>query len=254
MIGNLKKYIDKASFMEHIDAKLRQNEPMIIDSFVSNKCNLKCRHCYFGDARPISESVSLARWRSFLDEAIGMGMKHFHFSGKESFLDNRIFDILNLLAEYKEDRKIFYGVVSNGMSMDIQGYDEVLATNISYLEISLEGSGKYNDLIRGENGYNTVYELIENVEHRDKINITSTIFDDNGADLLSMLLAYWKLGVDKFNFAPIMYYSPFEMKPLKSLSCESLLGFVSLCLDFMNNDNSPDAIDIRICMTKAMCF
>lgn len=51
MIGNLKKYIDKASFMEHIDAKLRQNEPMIIDSFVSNKCNLKCRHCYFGDAR-----------------------------------------------------------------------------------------------------------------------------------------------------------------------------------------------------------
>lgn len=196
--------------MEHIDAKLRQNEPMIIDSFVSNKCNLKCRHCYFGDARPISESVSLARWRSFLDEAIGMGMKHFHFSGKESFWDNRIFDILNLLAEYKEDRKIFYGVVSNGMSMDIQGYDEVLATNISYLEISLEGSGKYNDLIRGENGYNTVYELIENVEHRDKINITSTIFDDNGADLLSMLLAYWKLGVDKFNFAPIMYYSPLK--------------------------------------------
>lgn len=52
MIGNLKKYIDKASFMEHIDAKLQQNEPMIIDSFVSNKCNLKCRHCYFGDARP----------------------------------------------------------------------------------------------------------------------------------------------------------------------------------------------------------
>ena len=51
MIGNLKKYIDKASFMEHIDAKLRQNEPMIIDSFVSNKCNLKCRHCYFGRYR-----------------------------------------------------------------------------------------------------------------------------------------------------------------------------------------------------------
>ena len=40
MIGNLKKYIDKASFMEHIDAKLRQNEPMIIDSFVSNKFHL----------------------------------------------------------------------------------------------------------------------------------------------------------------------------------------------------------------------
>ena len=49
------------------------------------------------------------------------GYETFSFSGKESFWDNRIFDILNLLAEYKEDRKIFYGVVSNGMSMDIQG-------------------------------------------------------------------------------------------------------------------------------------
>jgi len=85
MIGNLKKYIDKASFMEHVDARLRQNEPMIIDSFVSNKCNLKCKHCYFGDVRPISEPVSLARWRSFLYEAIEIGIKHFHFSGKESF-------------------------------------------------------------------------------------------------------------------------------------------------------------------------
>ena len=110
MIGNLKKYIDKVSFMDHIDAKLRQNEPMIIDSFVSNKCNLKCRHCYFGDARPISESVSLARWRSFLDEAIGMGMKHFHFSGKESFLDNRIFDILNLKRNHGNLRYFPAGV------------------------------------------------------------------------------------------------------------------------------------------------
>lgn len=254
MIGNLKKYIDKASFMEHIDARLRQNERMIIDSFVSNKCNLKCKHCYFGDARPISEPVSLTRWRSFLYEAMGTGMKHFHFSGKESFLDNRIFPLLDILSKSKEDKKIFYGIVSNGMSMDIQGYDEVLATNISYLEISLEGSQKYNDFIRGDNGYNKVYDLIENVGNKNKINITSTIFGDNGVDLLSMLLAFWKLGINKFNFAPVMYYSPFEMKPLKTLSCKSLLDFVSLCLDFINNDNSSDDIDIRICMTKEMAY
>ncbi|MCD7926359.1 MAG: radical SAM protein [Bacteroides sp.] len=240
--------------MEHVDARLRQNEPMIIDSFVSNKCNLKCKHCYFGDVRPISEPVSLARWRSFLYEAIEIGIKHFHFSGKESFLDNRIFELLEVLSKNKEDKKIFYGIVSNGMSMNIQGYDEVLGTNISYLEISLEGSRKYNDLIRGENGYDRVYELIENVGNRNKINITSTLFDDNGADLLSMLLAFWELGINKFNFAPVMYYSPLEMKSQKSLSCESLLDFVSLCFDFINNDSSPDCVDIRICMTKEMAY
>ena len=52
-----------------------------------------------------------------------------------------------------------------------------------------------------------------------------------------------------------MYYSPFEMKPLKSLSCEILAWFCfALYLIFMNNDNSSDAIDIRICMTKAMAY
>ena len=50
---------------------------------------------------------------------------------------------------------------------------------------------------KGENGYNTVYELIENVEHRDKINITSTIFDDNGADLLSKRLQLAGIVVEK---------------------------------------------------------
>lgn len=165
MIGNLKKYIDKVFFMEYIDVKLWQNEFMIIDLFVSNKCNLKCRYCYFGDVWFILELVFLVRWRSFFDEVIGMGMKYFYFLGKEFFLDNRIFDILNFLVEYKEDRRIFYGVVLNGMSMDIQGYDEVFVINILYFEISFEGFGKYNDLIRGENGYNMVYELIENVEY-----------------------------------------------------------------------------------------
>ena len=57
MIGNLKKYIDKASFMEHIDAKLRQNEPMIIDSFVSNKfwrCPVHIRAGFFGKMEKFS--------------------------------------------------------------------------------------------------------------------------------------------------------------------------------------------------------
>lgn len=254
MIRDLKKYIDKTSFLEHINARLQQNESMIIDSFISNKCNLKCKHCYFGNSQPVLEPIPLERWKSFLYEAMELNMKHFHFSGKESFLDNRIFEILDILSKNKEDKKIFYGVVSNGMSMDIQRYNEILATNISYLEISLEGSRKYNDLIRGENGYDTVCNLIENIGNRNKINITSTVFEDNGTDLLAMLFSFWELGINKFNFAPIMYYSPSEMKFRKSLSCKTLLDFVSLCLDFVNNDSSPDPINLRICMTKEMAY
>lgn len=69
-----------------------------------------------------------------------------------------------------------------------------------------------------------------------------------------MLFVYWKLGVDKFNFVFIMYYLLFEMKLLKSLLCEFLFGFVLFCFDFMNNDNSLDVIDIRICMMKVMVY
>lgn len=254
MIKKLKKYIDKSSFIEHVNVRMQQNESVIIDSFISNTCNLKCKHCYFGDTHPLSEAIPLKRWKSFLQEAIELNVKHFHFSGKESFLDNRIFEILDMLSKNKEDKKIFYGVVSNGRSMDSRGYDEILASNISYLEISLEGSGEYNDLIRGKNGYNIVYDLIENIGNRNKINITSTLFEDNGNDLLSMLLAFWKLGINKFNFAPIMYYVPFEIQASRSLSCKSLLDFVSICFDFINHDSTPDFIDIRICMTREMAY
>lgn len=254
MIRKLRKYIDKVPFMEHVDARLQKNECLIMDSFISNKCNLKCRHCYFGNTQPVSMPVPLERWKSFLCEAIKLKVKHFHFSGKESFLDNRIFDVLDMLSESKEDKQLFYGVVSNGMGMSIQRYDEILATNISYLEISLEGSREYNDLIRGEHGYDAVYKLLESVRNRDKINITSTLFEDNGADLLSMMLELWKLGINKFNFAPVMYYSPSKLKSQRSLSSKSLLDFVLLCLGFINGDSSSDCIDIRICMTKEMAY
>lgn len=254
MIENIKKYIDKASFIAHVNLRLQQNEHMIIDSFISNKCNLKCKHCYFGTSQSISEEIPLDVWIDIINEAIDLNIKHFHFSGKESFLDDRVFQVLDVLSRNGENRNLFYGIVSNGTSVDIEKYNEVLDTNISYLEISLEGSKKNNDMIRGEGVYDRVYNLIKNIKNKNKINITSTMFGDNNADLLSMITTLWKLGVNKFNFAPILYFSPFEIKAQKTLSCEKLFEFVLMCQDLIYNDNSSNPIDIRICMTKEMAY
>lgn len=253
MIKKLSKYIDKTSFIEHVNLRLQQNKYVVIDSFISNKCNLKCKHCYFGNSQSVSEAIPLDIWINIVNEAINLKIKHFHFSGKESFLDDRIFQILDILSRNKENKNLFYGVVSNGTSLDVKKYNELLNTNISYLEISLEGSKEYNDSIRGERGYDTIHDLIKNIENKNKINITSTIFEDNNIELLSMLSTFRELGINKFNFAPILYYSPLELRMQKSLSCEKILEFISNCLSLINNSNS-DPIDIRICMTKEMAY
>lgn len=254
MIRLLKEYIDTKAFVKSVNDRLLHNDCLIIDSFISNNCNLKCKHCYFGDINPVSDAVSFEIWENFITEAIDSSVRHFHFSGKEPFLDNRIFPILDLLSKNKDRNNLFYGTVSNGTSLDSKKCNEILETNISYFEVSVEGTKNYNDTIRGAGKYDIVYELISKIDHKDKINTTSTIFENNHSELISMMNAFRKIGVYKFNFAPILYYSSSQLAPYKTLSYQSILNFISKCQDYIDKDKDSKSIDIRICLTKQMAY
>jgi MoaA/NifB/PqqE/SkfB family radical SAM enzyme len=254
MLSKLKKYIDKELFVEHINNRLLSNNDFIVDSFISHKCNLKCNHCYFGDIQPFSEPVSLEKWEIVLKEAVNLGVKHFHFSGKESFLDDRIFPVLNFLSIEKDVNNLFYGVVSNGTSLSLGNYNEILSTNISYLEISIDGLKVFNDQIRGLGIYDKISKLIDGIEYKFKLNLTSTIFENNNVELISMIDFFRQKGINKFNFAPILYYSPSKLNPTKSLSYQSMLNFISKCFDYVDRNNDDESLNIRICTTKQIAY
>ena len=254
MMTRLSEYIDKSSFVCDISNKLDVYNTIIVDSFVSNQCNLHCKHCYFLDYQPISEPLTLDRWCTIISECIDLGIKHFHFSGKEPFCDKRIKQILSLLDSYSE-QDLFYGLVTNGSVANIDEVNKLLQSNLSYLEISVEGLRSYNDSIRGKGHFDKIDNLIRNLCDKTKVNLTSTIFENNINELRLLLEYFVDKGVTKFNFSPYIQFVSNKLIPVKEIETSTMLHFFKECLDFLSSISSTTrSVDIRLCLSPNQCF
>ena len=255
MLEKLSQYIDKETFVKNVLERVECNYGIIFDSFVSNKCNLHCSHCYFLDYRPTKAPLTLERWDQIIDECISCGIKHFHFSGKEPFCDERIFQLLSKLDLLQNEHNLFYGLVTNGTYIDSPKCNELLDTNISYLEISLEGSSYYNNSIRGHKHFKIVNNLINNIKNKHKINITSTVSNDNIESLILMLSYMIKVGVTKFNIAPLLFFKNNKLKSINDVDYKIMLDLITKCSNLLLDiKDHKEEIDIRICLSEKQAF
>lgn len=253
MLNKLKAYIDKDAFTENVLFQMKQYDKLVIDSFVSNTCNLSCSHCYFLDYKPIEKALTYEQWRRVLRNFAHYGVKHFHFSGKEPFCDNRVSKLLSMLD--KEFPTLYYGLVTNGTKADAQYINTLLETSLSYIEISIEGSSNFNKSIRGYDHYKIVEKLIGNINDKSKINMTSTIFPNNLNELQEMIEYFHSLGVSKFNFAPYTSFIRKQFLPIQETHIETVMNFIRRCHSFLEEEiDKSSSVDIRICLTPNQCY
>lgn len=250
MIKKLKEYIDYETFIMNVTNRIQLHENIIIDSFISNTCNLKCPHCYFLDYKPIRNPLLFGDWSRLIGDFMEQGVRHFHFSGKEPFCDERIPAILSSLDSVAKERKLIYGFVSNGTCFNSEDINSLLNSNLSYLEISIDGNYEYDSKIRGASHYSIIKNNIIGVKDRSKINMTSTIFHDNHQELEEMICEFAELGINKFNFAPFCTFAKEKLQPTNEIGVSSMLLFIERCLMILKKIAKQKPIDIRICLTK----
>lgn len=255
MLSKLSKYIDKEAFIQDVYRKIPIYNNIIVDSFVSNQCNLHCKHCYFLDYKPKRIPISYERWVEIIEECINIGIRHFHFSGKEPFCDKRFLKILSLLNTYSNNYDLFYGLVTNGSSINPLEIQDLLSSNLSYLEISIEGLYNYDQEIRGESHFDKINVLINEIADKRKINLTSTIFENNQTDLIEVLKYFCDKGITKFNFASYMDFNMNKLNPVKEIESSDMLIFFERCRSFLESrKNQYNCIDIRLCFTRKQCY
>lgn len=124
---------------------------------LSDKCNLKCKHCYIDERRKdlsleemkagIANILNpLSNWVEEIDICL---------SGGEPFLYPHLEDVILYLKKWKKVKKIMF--TSNGTIVDKKLFNRV-GKYIDNIQISLEGGQKINDEIRGKG----VYDIIKN--------------------------------------------------------------------------------------------
>ncbi len=127
---------------------------------LTNKCNLKCKHCYqtnssssselmFEELKAIADEIdlTLSRWKKDGRVAI---------TGGEPFVRKDVIDLLTYLDQLPHIKKL--GILTNGtlIKQNIEFLKRL--TKLHYVQLSLEGRREINDEIRGKGAFDNVIE------------------------------------------------------------------------------------------------
>ena len=146
---------------------LKKREQFYFQWHITNKCNLRCRHCYIDDYAiepSFATMVSiLGRIVEFLDE--NNGYCHLSLMGGEPFVSPHLFRILDYIE--MEKNIIEFSLGTNGLLLTQEIIDKLKTySKFRAIQISIDGTPETHDSIRGkgtfEKALNSVKLLHEN--------------------------------------------------------------------------------------------
>lgn len=185
----------KHRFLCYLSGKTKRNlvsKPLGITLNITEKCNLRCKMCYWWKKDLKSEELSEAEILRIVEEIKEWGVNRINLSGGEPLLrKNVVFKVLALCQEYG----IETGMVTNGMLMDQNIADQLISLGLSRISISIDGIGNTHNNIRGINGsYDKAVEAIKMINiSKEKMNencivhLNSVLCNQNLDELLDLV-------------------------------------------------------------------
>ena len=144
---------------------------LLLQFHITGRCNLRCKHCYREDgdvenltfdqvADIINQFKILLKKYNSINNVTVRG--HINITGGEPFIRSDIKKILELLGENK---KFFtYGILSNGSFIDEEIISLLKSTEVSFVQLSIDGDRKTHDYLRAEGDYDRVFSVAEKLE------------------------------------------------------------------------------------------
>ena len=159
------------SSSEVYDLPGNRSGSMVLQWHVTEQCNLRCAHCYqeqFSTDELTLEQLCLIidQFKYLLEKLqINNPATKMHglinVTGGEPFLRKDFFD---LLENYRENHNYFsFGILTNGTLIDENVARQLREMKTAYVQVSLEGSQKTNDAIRGNGTFNRTIAALEHL-------------------------------------------------------------------------------------------
>lgn len=186
------------------------NRPLEVSYFVNNRCNLNCKHCYVGYSNP-KDDLNISEWKNTFDELIDLGALTFGNVGKEPLLAwEKTSALLKYFQNKKEQNpKLRYGFVTNATLFNEEKIVELRDLSPDYLDISIDGTERVHDFIRGKGNYQKTYKSIQQIgviapsSLLEKIFISYTLMQPNKNTLAQTIQEMHQLlGINNFLISP----------------------------------------------------
>lgn len=168
---------------------------------VTERCNRHCKHCYQNEN--VSTDLGLEKLFDIFDQFLSLIKKwqippkrvFFSITGGEPLLRKDIFQFLDRVGKYSYLYQ--WGILTNGSLLCEDNLKRLKELDVSYVQVSLEGTEKNNDEIRGKGSFQ---ETVEALKILTKIGIFSrvslTLTKKNAGDITSLVKLLDGLGVE----------------------------------------------------------
>ncbi len=158
-----------------------------LDLQITDRCNLRCKHCYIDNAEQNELSPGLIR--EILDEFELMQGVRLLITGGEP-IAHRDFDSVNALLPGYGFRKILF---TNGLLLDKK---VVRTLNVDEIQFSVDGMEHGHNALRGDGTYRKVMKSIEGAQALGiAVSVASMVHGENVGEFPAMEALFKDMGV-----------------------------------------------------------
>jgi|GEM_PF-311967 len=144
---------------------------------VTNRCNLKCKHCYANSGLLSDKELSLFEAQKMIKDAKSLGLKFILFTGGEPFLRRDLFEIM----KYAKSLNLNLFLATNGILIE-KKHLKHLREYVAKVNISIDYPiESMHDSFRGRKGaFKKAVEAIEMLLENDiNVGVSVTVFNKN---------------------------------------------------------------------------
>lgn len=183
----------KLLFKDYYEDNLKLDTPIKIQWKITNKCNLKCKHCYLGKLDGFE--LPFEKADEIVDTIINSNVMEVTISGGECLT-------------YKGIEKIIKKFLINGIKVDVftnalllknvldKIDSDILNKSALLFYVSVDGLKSSHEQIRGKNTFDKTIENIKYAIEKGYPVVTNTVINKiNYCDIMDMIVLLKQMGV-----------------------------------------------------------
>ncbi len=170
--------------------------PTTVKWEVTNRCNLRCRHCLVDAGQSMDQELSTAEALGLVDTCVGLGVHNLGILGGEPLLRDDVFTVM----EYAISKRLAVTLTTNAIAIDEAVASKIAALRLHDLAVSVDGIGEVHDRFRGVRGAfdRTVQGIHNLVKYRAPFAIFTVVAKHNLHQLGEIVDLAVALGAAKF--------------------------------------------------------
>lgn len=148
---------------------------------LTRKCNLRCRHCLNSSGDALDNQLNFDEFKDLILKFSKAGIQEIRFTGGEPLVFPKVFDLIKLCTELG----IYTSIGTNGTLITKSIAQKLKLAGLRKAIVSIDGTEKKHDYIRGEGNYKRAMDGIDNlIKLGIDVRINSVIMKENMNDVI----------------------------------------------------------------------